>query len=209
MRTASIVVLSTALLVGCGPTQEAPEAETGPGEEIAESLAAADDVPPLRAEAILLGPDGAEMGRALFTQQDAGVLVEATVQGVARAGLHGFHIHESGACEPPDFASAGGHFAPANNPHGCPPATPRHAGDLGNIEVDDNGDGSLELTTDLIELRQGDRWIVDRAVILHEGEDDCTTQPTGDAGGRLACGRIVLLGDASPTELEPPAEGGS
>ena len=109
-------------------------------------------------------------------------------------GKHGFHVHEFGDCSSPDGNSAGAHFNPTHKQHGAPDAADRHAGDLGNIEADAAGKAHLECTDKTMKLLGPDS-IVGRAVIVHEKEDDLKTQPTGNAGGRVACG---VIGVAKP-----------
>ncbi|MFB3901827.1 MAG: superoxide dismutase family protein [Acidobacteriota bacterium] len=116
------------------------------------------------------------------------VKVTAHVTGL-EPGKHGFHMHEKGDCSAPDFTSAGGHFNPTKAPHGAPTDPQHHAGDLGNIEVHANGEGHLETTVDFLELN-GPNSIVGKGLIVHSKEDDLKTQPTGNAGGREACGVI-------------------
>ncbi|HXO21749.1 MAG TPA: superoxide dismutase family protein [Thermoanaerobaculia bacterium] len=140
------------------------------------------------AEATLHSQDAKVSGSVHFTQEAAGVHVVADVSGV-KPGQHGFHIHEKGDCTAPDYKSAGGHFNPAAAPHACDPTSPRHAGDFGNITVGADGKGHLDMTTTSLSFA-GPNSVVGKAVILHEGEDDCKTQPTGNAGGRLACGVV-------------------
>lgn len=107
--------------------------------------------------------------------------------------MHGFHIHESGDCTAADFTSAGGHFNPTNAPHGGPDDAEHHAGDLGNIEIGEDGTGTLDLASSMLTLDAGaTNSAVGKAVILHAGQDDLETQPTGDAGARLACGVVQL-----------------
>jgi superoxide dismutase, Cu-Zn family len=132
-------------------------------------------------------------GTATFTVAGDEVKVVADLTGLT-PGKHGFHIHEFGDCSAPDAKSAGGHFNPGNHQHGAPDATDRHAGDLGNIEADASGKAHLELTDKVMKLTGSDS-IVGHAVIVHEKADDLKTQPTGDAGGRLACG---VIGVAKP-----------
>jgi Cu-Zn family superoxide dismutase len=117
------------------------------------------------------------------------VHVKASVKGLS-PGKHGFHVHEKGDCSSGDGKSAGGHFNPANAPHAGPDAERRHAGDLGNLEADQSGVASYD-RMDLVLQLSGEDSILGRAVIVHAGEDDLTTQPTGAAGARLACGVIV------------------
>jgi Cu-Zn family superoxide dismutase len=79
-------------------------------------------------------------------------------------------------------------------PHAGPHDAQRHAGDLGNIEIQGNGKGKLEITTDLLTVKAGPNSVVGRSVIFHEKADDLKTQPTGNAGGRLACGVVTAGG---------------
>lgn len=127
-------------------------------------------------------------GTVTFTQTDNGVQVKADVQGLS-PGKHGFHVHQYGDCSAPDGTSAGGHFNPENKNHGGPDDDVRHVGDLGNLEAGDNGTAQYEYTDSLISLN-GPHSIVGRAIIVHAGEDDLTSQPTGNAGARVACGVI-------------------
>ena len=142
------------------------------------------------------GPDDTDFSGTVTFTEDAGNLhVVADVAGVDTPGKHGFHIHMNGQCEHnpsgKHFDSAGGHFNPANVEHACPPTEPRHVGDLGNIEVGPNGSGHMELSTGGVTLTGPDS-IVGKAILLHAGEDDCKTQPTGNSGDRIACGVITM-----------------
>jgi Cu-Zn family superoxide dismutase len=133
------------------------------------------------------------MGTVTFTKSGDDVKVVADITGLT-PGKHGFHIHEFGDCSAPDASSAGGHFNPTTHHHAGPDVPDRHAGDMGNIEADASGKAHLELTDNAMKL-SGDQSIIGRGVIVHEKADDLKTQPTGDSGGRLACG---VIGVAKP-----------
>jgi Cu-Zn family superoxide dismutase len=127
-------------------------------------------------------------GTVWFTAVPGGVAVKASLKGLA-AGNHGFHVHEFGDCTAPDGASAGGHFNPKGSPHGAPTDAARHAGDLGNIQPAADGTATLEWTDPAMKL-DGPDGVIGHAVIVHANPDDLKTQPTGNAGGRVACGVI-------------------
>jgi len=129
-------------------------------------------------------------GQVVFRTVDDGVRITASLEGLEE-GSHGFHIHETGDCSADDATSAGGHYAPQGSPHGAPgnPAQERHVGDLGNIEADAQGKAHYERVDSLLSLT-GDHSILGRAVIVHRGADDLTSQPSGAAGARVACGVI-------------------
>jgi len=136
------------------------------------------------------GKDSKVAGTVHFKKEGSGVHVTGTLTGLA-AGNHGFHIHEFGDCSAADFTSAGGHFNPAGNPHGGPKDPKRHEGDMGNIEATPDGNATIDYVDS--ELRfEGTRSIVGRGVIVHANPDDFKTQPTGNAGGRVACGVIGI-----------------
>jgi Cu-Zn family superoxide dismutase len=128
-------------------------------------------------------------GTVTFKSQGDRVVVAAKVGGLA-PGAHGFHIHEKGDCSSGDGMSAGGHFNPLGKPHGSPTAAERHAGDMPMLDADASGNATLEVTLDTITIGGGAADIVGRAVIVHTNPDDFKTQPTGNAGGRVACGVI-------------------
>lgn len=129
-------------------------------------------------------------GTVHFYETSKGVRVVAKVNGLT-PGPHGFHIHEKGDCSAPDATSAGGHFNPTGAKHGAPHAAERHAGDFGNIVANASGEGRYENLDARITF-DGPNSIIGRAVIVHANADDMTTQPTGNAGGRVACGVIQM-----------------
>ncbi|RPI73967.1 MAG: superoxide dismutase family protein [Ignavibacteriales bacterium] len=149
------------------------------------------DVDFTRAVCVLHPTEGNEVkGLITFTKEGENIKVVAHIQNLP-PGSHGFHIHEFGDCSAPDAASAGSHFNPANTQHGARTDSTRHAGDFGNIEADENGNAHLEFTDSFIAFT-GNNSIIGKGVIVHEKADDFKTQPTGDAGGRLACGVIGI-----------------
>jgi superoxide dismutase, Cu-Zn family len=127
-------------------------------------------------------------GEVTFTAGADGVHVVGTFSGLV-FGEHGFHVHEKGDCSAPDGASAGGHFNPGAKPHAARDAAARHAGDLGNLKADPYGLARVDFVDKTLSLSGADS-IVGKAVIIHEKADDFTTQPTGNAGARQACGVI-------------------
>lgn len=128
-------------------------------------------------------------GVVRFSQSDEGVRVEAEVTGLEPNSTHGFHVHEFGDCTATDGTSAGGHFNPEDQPHAGPESAMRHIGDLGNITADDEGVAEADFVDPMLTFN-GPNNILGRGVIVHAGEDDLESQPTGDAGSRMTCGVI-------------------
>jgi Cu-Zn family superoxide dismutase len=132
-------------------------------------------------------------GMVTFTKVGDEIQVVADIQNLT-PGKHGFHVHEKGDCSAADAASAGAHFNPTQKHHGGPMNLDHHTGDLGNIEADASGKAHVDITDKVLKMT-GAESIIGHAVIVHEKADDMKTQPTGDAGGRLACG---VIGVAKP-----------
>jgi Cu-Zn family superoxide dismutase len=134
-------------------------------------------------------------GSVHFTQlSDGTVDVVADLTGVP-PGVHGFHVHENGDCGN-NGQAAGGHFNPMNMPHAAPDAASHHAGDFGNVTADEKGEVHARFNTHSLSVGAGSNSSVGHAVILHANADDLSTQPSGNAGARIACG-IVTMMDAS------------
>lgn len=144
------------------------------------------------ATAPLKNAEGKEVGSVNLTQTSQGVLINVSVKGLP-PGDHAFHVHAAGKCEPP-FTSAGGHFNPANKKHGMLSADGQHAGDMPNLHIPQSGDLTVEVLNVNITLEKGKPNSVfdadGSAVVVHAGSDDYKTDPTGEAGGRIACGVI-------------------
>lgn len=182
------------LIAGCDQQEQT---DTGLTTD-EDTLAAQDQQQQRTAVADLEPTEGNEVrGTVTFTEEDGGVRVVAAITGLT-PGEHGFHVHENGDCSAPDASSAGGHFAPQNNPHGAPddPEGERHVGDLGNIEADDEGGADYERVDDIIDL-DGPNSVVGRAVVVHADADDLESDPSGNSGDRLACGVIELAGEGA------------
>jgi Cu-Zn family superoxide dismutase len=133
-------------------------------------------------------------GEIKFTQVGSRVRIEGEVTGLV-PGAKGLHIHEKGDCSAADAASAGGHFDPRSpknwsSRHGGPYSAERHAGDLGNIVFDQYGKAVVNMMVGGIAVDRGPIGIIGRAAVVHFQADDLTTDPTGDAGARAACGVI-------------------
>ncbi len=176
-----IALLSiTVLTAGCNTTETATEG----GTTDTQSKVAAVNLQPTEGNDV--------SGKVTFTPEPSGVQVVADITGLS-PGKHGFHIHEKGDCSAPDATSAGGHYAPNGSPHGAPDAAAdkRHVGDLGNITADASGNAKYNQVDKLLSL-DGANSIVGKAVIVHSGEDDLKSQPSGDAGNRVACGVIQM-----------------
>ncbi len=144
-----------------------------------------------RATASLESTKGSKaFGEATFEQVGSNkVRVTVFAQGLKPDGEHGFHIHEAGDCSSGDGMSAKGHFNPLGKPHGQP-GPQSHAGDLPMLKAAKNGRAKLEAEIDGITVGPGPTSIVGRGLIIHADPDDFKTQPTGNAGARLACGVI-------------------
>lgn len=121
-----------------------------------------------------------------------GVKVNIDLVGFEPGTTHAIHVHEVGDCSAPDGTSAGGHYNPGGHDHGLPGTEPRHAGDMGNITADANGEVHVERTFDNFSIDHHTAPVLGRGVIVHIAEDD-GGQPTGNAGARLACGVIEAV----------------
>lgn len=206
------VILASSLALGGGATfaQESTPVETP---------AASPPISPATITAVerfpLSTPDGAVVAYVDITQNstagDVTFLIESTDESTLEPGLHGVHIHEVGACDASGdtpYASAGGHFNPTDDSHGGPEDEESHAGDLGNIDVAEDGSFSFEITTDKVTLIPSQENTLDdddgSALIIHADEDDLETDPSGESGDRVACG--VIFPSVEPTlNATPPS----
>ena len=162
-----------------------------PRTSVDTSRTKGDSITVSRAICVLHGTEGNIVtGTVTFTESDSGVVIVADIKGLT-PGKHGFHVHEYGDCSALDAKSAGGHFNPDNKKHSGPNDPERHVGDLGNIMAEANSTAHYQATNALLTLN-GKHSIIGRAIIIHAGEDDLTSQPSGNSGSRIACGVIGI-----------------
>ncbi|WP_448665222.1 superoxide dismutase family protein [Sphingomonas sp. CJ20] len=139
-----------------------------------------------RAQADLRTPSGEDVGKAVAEEVDGAIRVIVETHGLPK-GAHGTHVHTVGKCEGPDFASAGGHWNPTQHQHGKENPMGPHAGDMPNLQVGEDGRDRTIFT-----LPGGTyQGLLDAdgaALVVHAGPDDYKTDPSGNSGGRIACG---------------------
>jgi Cu-Zn family superoxide dismutase len=156
------------------------------------SLAVAAPAHAAQAHAVLKGVKGTEVGKATIEDATGGVLVRASFTALP-SGVHAFHIHAVGQCDPP-FTSAQGHFNPGGREHGFANPKGWHAGDMPSLHVPDSGTIAVDVYVPGVTLDQGDNRLLDgdgAALMIHAGPDDYRSDPTGNAGERIACGVVT------------------
>ena len=144
---------------------------------------------------ILLEPKSESLvnGQVTFKEENGTVTMTAMMSGL-EPGNHAIHLHETADCSSADGKSTGGHWNPTSQPHGkWGVETGYHKGDIGNFTADDKGNGLIQFSTDewCIGCEDETKNILGKAVIVHAGEDDLTSQPSGDAGSRISCAGII------------------
>lgn len=176
-----LAIVSIVLLAGC----------TADSGQTPTPAAAANT--PATAHATLIATSGSQVsGTLTFAPTDQGVHITGNIAGLKPDSTHGFHIHANGNCQAPDASSAGGHFNPLQKPHGHPGSSPHHAGDIPNQQANADGVATVDVVVPGIELGTGsDTDVLGRALIVHAQPDDYTSQPSGAAGPRIACGVIT------------------
>jgi len=131
-------------------------------------------------------------GQAVFEQKDGKVIFTANMTGL-KPGVHAIHIHEKADCSSADGSSAGGHWNPTFQNHGKWGSESYHKGDIGNFPADEDGKGTITMTTDEWCIGCGDpkKDILGKGLIVHQDPDDYVSQPAGNAGSRVACSAII------------------
>ena len=192
MRPSSLLLVLACACATASSPSPAPTAAAAAGADagvVAPTPAAAAPEPvstPAVATAVLEPRSGSSVtGNARVTPSASGVVVMVEVQHAA-PGEHGVHIHEKGDCSDPAATSAGPHFNPKAAHHGGVSTPVRHAGDLGNMQVDSNGNGLLVVAVPDLTMDS----VVGRSVLVHEKKDDLQTDPAGNSGARVACGAL-------------------
>jgi len=167
------------LALALSTTAGAQEAPSGP--------------PAVRATFAIIDTAGERIGQVTAVQETSATLLQLFVRGLP-PGRHGLHLHASPACEPPSFQTAAGHLNPAGMKHGRHNPEGPHLGDLPNLEVSAAGEARFEIRLDSITLTAGPRSIgtPGTALVIHAGEDDERTDPTGNAGARIACAVLAI-----------------
>jgi Cu-Zn family superoxide dismutase len=161
--------------------------------------------PPTKAVSVLVPTEGHDVQGTIVLEQRRGhVHLTGEVTGLT-PGLHGFHIHEFGDVTSPDGESAGAHYDPHGHKHGGPDDKERHAGDLGNIEADQDGRAMVDVKADGLRLH----FVIGRSLVVHADPDDFESQPSGEAGARVAVGVIGIANDKKSAATGSRAASGS
>lgn len=204
MRLAALA-FTPLILAACADAPDPETLDPAPEEVLAPSPSGPD-----RAVADIEEVDGSGLaGTVEFVDIGDAVEIRYNLVGFTTEGMHGFHVHENGSCAPDSAGTpagaAGGHFNPLASDHGAPSNAPanRHAGDLGNVEPEATG-AAVGARVDSVLAFTGPTSLIGKAVVVHAGEDDLASQPSGDAGNRIGCGVIrAFEGDADPVLPEP------
>jgi Cu-Zn family superoxide dismutase len=182
-------------LLACGGADSGDVAPAGDSAAVVadEETAAMEPEPGVgAARAEMVDAEGRGLGAVILNESGGEVALAGALIGLP-PGEHGFHFHQTGACDPPDFESAGSHVAPAGNPHGFHAEGGPHAGDLGNLVASPDSIATVEFESPLVSLHGGDAPLLDddgSALVVHADPDDYVSQPAGNAGARIACGVI-------------------
>lgn len=196
----TVILCLILLLSACQKEPKTPEVLDQ--EEVPEAMETSNE---LEEEFVvaLKDKEGIIRATAILTEDKEGVHMDVKADHL-QPGHYGFHIHEKGICEAPDFKTAGGHFNPDEKAHGLKHENGAHAGDLENIIVREDGSIDQSFITDKVTLQKHQKHSIHRkegtSLIMHEEKDDGVSQPAGDAGARMLCGVITKPSKTSMNE---------
>jgi len=196
MKKASIFILVMTLVFAVACKGEKKETETTTESEVEKTEAQSETLTSEAKHASVsleAKSNSSVTGTVTFTQEGDIVTMVATMSGLSE-GAHAIHLHEKADCSSDDGKSSGGHWNPTAQPHGkWGAAEGFHQGDIGNFEADADGNGSITFTSNQWCIGCGDdtKDIIGKAIIVHEGTDDFTSQPSGAAGTRVSCGGVI------------------
>ncbi|HEY9185161.1 MAG TPA: superoxide dismutase family protein [Salegentibacter sp.] len=189
----SLVIFASIAIIGC-KNDKKEEDKTTTDSEMNSTMEDMEEENEMRKATATMSPsNNSELGgEVVFTQENGEVTMTALITGLPE-GEHAIHIHEKGDCSKEDGSSAGGHWNPTDERHGkWGDAEGYHKGDIGNFTTDANGNGTVTMSTDewCIGCGNEEKDILGKAIIVHDGVDDFTSQPSGKAGTRVGCGVI-------------------
>jgi len=193
MKKIQILVMSMALVTVVACKNDTKKVEDDVVKEVEKVVEEVKEIKKDMAFELESKSGSSATGKVTVKEYEGHVTLEAQLFGLEK-GTHAIHIHEKADCSSEDGKSSGGHWNPTFTPHGkWGDAGGFHLGDIGNFEVGDDGKGSIVLTTDKWCLGCGDekKDILGKAIIVHKGADDFTSQPSGAAGARVSCGGII------------------
>ncbi|MFS0691155.1 superoxide dismutase family protein [Sporosarcina sp. 179-K 8C2 HS] len=193
----TMILTSVLVFAACADKKNDPapaietEGEVNEGTNATESAEVEDELPSVKVH--LMDGNGKPVGTAELTEEEDALRIMVEAEGLPE-GPHGFHFHEKGVCEAPDFESAGGHFNPTGASHGLDHEEGPHAGDLPNLEVGPDGTVKEEFFVENLTLTPGEENSLfhdgGTALVIHAEADDGKTQPSGNSGDRIACGVV-------------------
>ncbi|MDO8648225.1 MAG: superoxide dismutase family protein [Candidatus Peregrinibacteria bacterium] len=178
MRTPQLIVMTSMFLLTLTACQSTEPQKSATSSHVSKAVA------------VLTPSSGSSVrGTVTFSEENGSVTISASLTGLT-PGQHGFHIHEWGDINCSDGMCTGSHFNPTGSQHGDADATERHVGDLGNSDADASGNATFQRTDSVLSLN-GPHSVIGRAIVVHANQDDFS-QPTGNAGGRVAYGVIGI-----------------